>query len=463
METNVFKQLHKRPHLFSESKRSQTLKTIFQAIRVTAAVVVLTIVCIGLYIGATWDPFVFFSDLRVVIINRDGDIYGDFVQQHLLNDKTFAYSVRNDITNEEQFIRNYQAWFAVTIPQNFTLNINNSLRNSAPYQNNNIVVSYDDSRNFVGSRYGGSLLNLTLAQANTRLKGMFLTSGTIAFGSVDPRLIVNPISIQANVFNRVTIYGSYVAATVLFFFAITLAQASISNNIRIYNVLLGKTNPHELLILRIIHGYVNIILLTLFGAIIIFGMGVPTNTNFVVFWLYFILCFMAFSSIISFLNATLGPYTNLVFPAFTIINFAGSGAVVPFELQPRLFRYGVALPLYHALSGAKYIILGTGNEIGLNIGVLFIYWAVFLALTIALYYWNIFLATTKLRKENLAKRREKEPLHAGTFTPYGGHRDGPLIPEKHNALYEDNQCVQGMREQQAQSDETEKTEKTEQP
>jgi hypothetical protein len=444
----VTQQLASRPHLFSKSCRSNTFKTTRKAIHVTVAVVVLTVICIGLYLGATWDPFFYFSNLTVAIINLDGDgSYGRYVHQSLVMDPTFSYVVDPQI-DADSFIRSYTGWFAITIPQNFTQKLNDSLYLGAPYNDNSIILTYDDSRNFIGSRYAGSIINITLSNINANFKRMMLATRAINIPNVDPRVIISPISVKANIINPLLLYGSYTASTALFFFVIMMAQASVSNLLRIYNAMLGTVNPHELFLVRFAHAQINYILAALFTTIIVYGMGIPTNVNFFVFFLYFCLALSCFAAIIAFLNSILGPYTNLVFPVFVIINYAGSGAVAPFELAPRLFKYGIILPMYHAINGAKYIVLSTGHEIGLNIGVLFIYWISFLVLTLSFYYWNIYRAMAKVETEvstNKIAGKEHKP-YKNVFIPYGGHATGPMFPEKQSSLYEENQAVQGLRE-----------------
>lgn len=61
-------------------------------------------------------------------------------------------------------------------------------------------------------------------------------------------------------------------------------------------------------------------------------------------------------------------------------------ASLPHELQPWIYRYGVAMPFYNVGRTVRTLIFDTKNEIAQNLGIL-LAWAVFSMITISLATW----------------------------------------------------------------------------
>lgn len=55
---------------------------------------------------------------------------------------------------------------------------------------------------------------------------------------------------------------------------------------------------------------------------------------------------------------------------------------LPHELQPRLYRYGVATPFYRVSNAVRTIIFNTKNDVGLDFGIL-LAWGLLSAFTVA--------------------------------------------------------------------------------
>lgn len=437
--------LPKRPSLFDKSVRKTSLKVIGEALLITVIITAIMALNIGFYLGATWNPFHYFSNLQVAIINLDNQTYGYFIQHSLTNTSLFAWRVDPNIDAHE-YIQSYSGWFAITIPENFTQKLNDSIYNGAHYVDNSIILTYDAGRNFIGAQYAGSTLNVTIADINRKFQYMMFTTLHVDVTKVDPHVIIKPIPETADIINPIVNYGSVVAGSYIIFFIIIMANASVSNLLRIYNTQLNKVNPHQLLIARLLHSLLNTFLMSLFMTVIIFSLGAYVKAGFFVYWMYLWLVVNAFSSIISIMNATLGPYTTLAFLAFVVISYAGSGGAVPLELSPGFFHYGIVLPLYHAINAGRYVTLGSGILPGLSIGVLFIYWITLLSLTIAFYYFNLWRAIRKVKKESVDNKREKWVVIVhDIYNPYGQEIDG-VPPVKNSSLFEDRQAVHGMRE-----------------
>jgi hypothetical protein len=58
-------------------------------------------------------------------------------------------------------------------------------------------------------------------------------------------------------------------------------------------------------------------------------------------------------------------------------------AALPHELQPWIYRYGVAMPFYNVSRVVRTIIFNTKNELGRNIGILLV-WIVVSVITISI-------------------------------------------------------------------------------
>lgn len=63
-----------------------------------------------------------------------------------------------------------------------------------------------------------------------------------------------------------------------------------------------------------------------------------------------------------------------------------SVASLPHELQPWIYRYGVAMPFHNIGQAVRTIIFDTKNEIAQNLGIL-LAWAVFSMGTVSLATW----------------------------------------------------------------------------
>ena len=64
--------------------------------------------------------------------------------------------------------------------------------------------------------------------------------------------------------------------------------------------------------------------------------------------------------------------------------YIASGGIQPFELMHPFYKIGYGLPMAHGAMGARTIVLGSYNRLGMNIGVLFA-WIGFWTLLALLY------------------------------------------------------------------------------
>jgi hypothetical protein len=79
---------------------------------------------------------------------------------------------------------------------------------------------------------------------------------------------------------------------------------------------------------------------------------------------------------------------------------------LPHELQPRLYRYGVATPFYRVSNAVRTIIFNTKNDIGIDFGIL-LGWTVLSMITVSA------LTTLFRRKEEKKEQAEREKAAVG--------------------------------------------------
>lgn len=102
-------------------------------------------------------------------------------------------------------------------------------------------------------------------------------------------------------------------------------------------------------------------------------------SGYVIYWMLTWTAMMAFGLAVENVNNLLGPPFTPVFFVFWVISNVATG-FFPVELLSDFYLWGLAWPLRHVLIGAKAILFGTKNLLGLNFGVLLAWVAVSLAL-----------------------------------------------------------------------------------
>jgi hypothetical protein len=106
------------------------------------------------------------------------------------------------------------------------------------------------------------------------------------------------------------------------------------------------------------------------------------------FFLWSFILFLGMSSVglaTEFAIGILGP-KFMAFFLIPLIIANVSVATYPHELQPWIYRYGVAMPFYNVGKAVRTIIFNTKNELGQNIGIL-LGWIGLSIVTIALSTW----------------------------------------------------------------------------
>jgi hypothetical protein len=103
------------------------------------------------------------------------------------------------------------------------------------------------------------------------------------------------------------------------------------------------------------------------------------SSGYVIYWMLSWIAMLAFGLAVENVNNVLGPPFTPFFFVFWVISNVSTG-FFPIELLSNFYRWGLAWPLRHVLIGAKAILFGTKDLLGLNFGVLIAWVAVSLAL-----------------------------------------------------------------------------------
>jgi uncharacterized phage infection (PIP) family protein YhgE len=79
---------------------------------------------------------------------------------------------------------------------------------------------------------------------------------------------------------------------------------------------------------------------------------------------------MVFCAIIAFFMIAFGLLASVIIPIFLLTMYTTSTGIFPHELDNGFFYLGYALPFYHSVSASRFIMFGSHNQIGLNVGIL---------------------------------------------------------------------------------------------
>jgi hypothetical protein len=124
-------------------------------------------------------------------------------------------------------------------------------------------------------------------------------------------------------------------------------------------------------------------------------------SGYVIYWMLTWLSMMSFGLVIENVNSVLGQPWTPVFFVFWVISNVATG-FYPIELLSNFYKWGLAWPLRHNIIGAKAILFGTKNLLGLNFGVL-IAWV---AVSVGLQPFTIWVQLRKSREKVEKSRRE---------------------------------------------------------
>ncbi|KAK4686647.1 hypothetical protein P7C73_g3478, partial [Tremellales sp. Uapishka_1] len=382
---------------------------IFKILGGTVAISILVMwAALPLYWGSLWKSNKYTDRLTVRIVDRDGGAIGNFVTSALMQETNLNYFITapsefpTDALLAENIVEE-GAWAAVVISQGASAVLvesrENGLANYAP--SSAVQVFYSQARQ--ETAYGSYLVPYVTEALSSSL-GQYSAQSAAAYLQANMNnataiglLAAAPTTISSSVgYTMVNLrpYDQPVAAAItlvgliymlIFAFTITMANNGCREIIAPY-----LTTPSYL-------KYRIFVPLALYAVVSFFFamINLPFKVHFAAhftyaggFFLWWVSLYLGMASVglaTEFAITILGPkFIAFFLVPLIIVNV--SVASLPHDLQPWIYRYGVAMPFYNCGRIVRCIIFDTKNEIGQNIGIL-LAWIVVSIITIPVATW----------------------------------------------------------------------------
>jgi hypothetical protein len=342
-------------------------------------IIILTIVSAlttALALGANWDFVPYLVNIDVVIVNQDQDVIGNYIQNNLLTAKpSFKWVVasNNSISNLNDYIGAGYAWYGLLISSNTTKNFTTSLLSV----NNTVIplqLIYDQARTFNGHNAMSGILQQILSGLSTSFSQKFIPTmipKNTTFDTVNPSVIINPIPVSPVVLNAMPSVGPDFAAGIFITFMVLIAATIEAVSVAVWSPLNEKVHPFQLHICRLITIFIECFFSSLAITLILLAFGPVFHHGFMAAWMWFWLTLYAECLMIGTVGVLLRSATGFFIPIFIILLNVSSQAILPYELSNGFYYIGLIFPPAHAVWGARTVINGGYNRIGINIGVLF--------------------------------------------------------------------------------------------
>ncbi|WVR09756.1 hypothetical protein IAU60_006832 [Kwoniella sp. DSM 27419] len=382
--------------------RAVALKILVGTLVITTIVMWL---CLPVYWGSLWKANKYTDKLTVRIIDRDGGEVGQTVSQALLAEKNLRYfstpssnfpdqaSVEHDVVNEG-------VWAAIVINSGATSALESARQlGSQSYDPNSAIgVYYAQARSetAVNSYLLPGLqadLGKILGQYNVQSTARYLQANAGNVTAMNllaqaPSAIVQPIYYELlnlrpynqPVATAITLVG--LIYMLIFAFIICMSGNAVREIIGPF------MTTRSYIIYRIVAPMSMYAIISFFFAMINLPFKIHFDAHytyaggFFLWWFTLYLGMAAVGLATEFAITILGPK----FAAFFLIPLIIANVSVvtlPHELQPWIFRYGVAMPFYNCSRVVRTIIFNTRNEIAQNLGIL-LAWIVVSIITISL-------------------------------------------------------------------------------
>ncbi|ORX38840.1 hypothetical protein BD324DRAFT_576967 [Kockovaella imperatae] len=419
------------------------------ALKILGPTVVLSILvmwaCLPAYWGSLWKSNHFTDRLTVRVIDRDGGEIGSAVSQGLLqmkNLKFFSTDPSAFPTNEDvaEDVVQEGVWAAIVISEGATeaLAQARSIGNSSYNGSNAITVYYAQARNELAT---GNYLQPYILEDLGMITGRFNAESVAQYlgqnaGNATamealaraPTTVVNPVywtldnlrPYNQPVATAITLVG--LIYMLIFAFIITMTNNAVREIISPF------LTTKSYIFYRLASPLLCYLPISFLFAMVSLPFKVHFGAHFTYAGGFFLWAFTLFLGMASVGLATefaitiLGP-KFMAFFLIPLIIVNVSVASLPHELQPWIFRYGVAMPFYNVGKVVRTIIFNTKNEIAMNLGIL-LAWIALSLITIPLAVWLF------RRKAVNAHRRAVAENEYDVNMPDGGRDRSNLTPAK---------------------------------
>jgi uncharacterized phage infection (PIP) family protein YhgE len=386
------------------------------AILAPVQVVVLLIVALlttALALGANWDFSPYLKNINVVIVNQDKDTVGDFIQNSLTPSPPFTWRVDNNNTDIRSYVQDGNAWYGVLILPNTTKNLMSSIlaENSTLLP---IQIIFDQARNFNGQSILSGILQSVLTQISINFSNNKLPElipNNTSFIAVNKNVRRDAIPTQLVPMNPRPSIGHDFTSGIWVTFMVLLAATIEASCVATWVPLLGKLDNIWLHFLRAITIIVVCFFASLGVTLIVLAFGAQFKYGFMPVWMWFWLTLYAECIMLGALGTWARKATGFIIPIFIILLNVSAQVTMPYELSNGFYYIGLALPVAHAVEGARTVISGGYNRIGMNLGVIFAWIIIcFIAIGVKIEIDFRVEAYQKKRKEEKEKKAlEKEP------------------------------------------------------
>ncbi|KAJ1568335.1 hypothetical protein HK096_006854 [Nowakowskiella sp. JEL0078] len=359
------------------------------------AMTALYFLMVGLFLGQSFQPAKYQSNLNIIVVDFDADLLGkkfsDVTAKALASGTGPGWLAMASVQYPSgpdgvlSKVANGEAWGAIVVNPGSTKRLQDAINNpSSVYSPQEAITFYYDAGRSPQTILQDVVMPMRqLAQnVSTQFGPEFLKNlnFTVLSKVLDqnPSLISNPISYtEVNIHpnNAPVVDGSLGFGQVfliVFCFAITLAIHQMTGPL-VLNLELSTLLSLRMRIISIF-----CIGISLWYTILHSALGVPfTPGNWFAFW--FLNALQMFVHVFILLNFGLlvgrnSPIFPLIFLIILILNAtAGLGVI---ELSSEFYRWGYAMPMWNAVTACRTLIFGSYNRLSLNVGILFAWFIV---------------------------------------------------------------------------------------
>ncbi|WVN89462.1 uncharacterized protein L203_104685 [Cryptococcus depauperatus CBS 7841] len=382
------------------------------AFKILISTVVITIIvvwlCLPLYWGSLWKSNRYTDKLTARIIDRDGGQVGQTITQGLLSHKNLRYFITSPSefptsADVEHDIVQEGAWGAIVINSGISDGLLRARQNGDASWNGSraIDVYYAQARQETAVN---SYLVPYLQQALGQLSAEYGTKSVAQYlqANVNNATAINllaqaPTTLSNSIYytmNNIRPYNQPVATAItlvgLIYMLILSFIMTMTNN-AVREIISPFLTTRSYIMYRIISPICLYFPVSFFFTMVNLPFKVHFGAHYTYaggFFLWWFTIFLGMGAVGLSTEAAitvLGP-RFMAFFLIPLIIVNVSVASLPHELQPWVFRYGVAMPFYNCGRIVRTIIFNTKNDIAENMGIL-LAWIILNFITISIGTW----------------------------------------------------------------------------
>jgi uncharacterized membrane protein YciS (DUF1049 family) len=382
-----------------------TIKVILYALLCSGLVFLLLCFVIALVLGGLWNPFVYMKQLEVVVVNNDVGVVGSFMTNNFSS--YCPYGVRTMALDDPKgYIGDARAWFLLHVPSGFSDKLMGGLNGTVTIYENNIELIVDEGRSYLVLAILEPILIESVKKATDKLM-LQIFANTSLSAVKDLNVLLNPVSVKTTIVHPDTYFGQDIATGLLnvFVFILTTLITLLTTNAYMAG-LFGKINFVAFYAIKQVHNFFNAVLLSATITVALLCFSSPFYESPGLYFLFYLLAILTIINLIELALYILRQYTILFALAFAVLNFSTSTALVMYEIQHPFYQFGYGLLMYNIVNGARYIMFGSDNKIGLYVGVLVIWLVCCWTLCLIFYIAKVFHFMRMQKK--LASKQEQE-------------------------------------------------------